>query len=137
MRFARRTPVVTMVAGLAAAFLIGLLPSLWLVRQPSASVSMRDRATVAMVESHFSHAQFSGSAPPAKVIYAKDRAWLYVVVAAAHPYDLYAVDHGIARKIATVQPSGVTSEVFVEHPGQLDALQLRDGPATVATALVR
>jgi hypothetical protein len=59
------------------------------------------------------------------------------VIASPRVYDVYAVAKGVTRKIATTQSGKTTSEAFVEQPGTLDALQLRDGSSIVATALVR
>jgi len=124
-------------AAIVAAFALGLLPSLWLSTQRPAP-SPHTLAAVAMIQSHFSHAQFAGAgAPEAKVIYARDRSWLYVMVVGSHRYDLYAIRGSAARMIGTTQPQQTTSEMFVTQPGDLDALQLREGATIVETAKVR
>jgi len=122
-------------AAIAAAFAIGLLPSLWFGTHRTAP---HDVAAIAMIESHFNHAQFTGAnAPPAKVIYARDRSWLYVLVTGSHRYDLYAVRGSSARLLGTIQPQPASSEIFVTQPGALEALELRDGSAVVESAKVR
>lgn len=122
---------------IAAAFVIGLLPSIWYAAR-QAPPSPHTLAAVAMIESHFNHAQFAGAgAPPAKVIYARDRSWLYVMVTGSHRYDLYAIRGNAARLIGSTLPQPTSSELFVTQPGALDALQLRDGTTIVESAKVR
>lgn len=134
MRFGRPASGARIWAATAAAFVIGLLSSALLLRSVP---SQHDAAMVAMVESHFNHAQFTGSGPPAKVLYARDRAWLYVIVHADRNYDVYAVSGRSARPLGTTRGYGLTSEAFITNPGTLDALQLRDGSTVVETAKVR
>jgi hypothetical protein len=122
----------------AAAFVIGLLPSVPLLLQRQAH-GEGDIAAIAILHSHFSHSQFSGadSAPSAKVLYARDRAWLYVMVEGAQHYDVYKVRGGIATRLGTIAPQGATSNLFVELPGALDRVELRSGTALVETAQIR
>ncbi len=120
---------------IAAALLIGF--TIGIAGLFRAAPSAHEVATVAMVESHFNHAQFVGAGPPAKVIYARDRSWVYVIVAASRRYDVYAVQGAQARLIGSTQPDQTTSETFISYPGALDELQLRDGAAVVETAKVR
>jgi hypothetical protein len=134
MRFGRPGLGVRAWGAIAAAFVIGSLSSALLLRS---TPSQHDAATVAMVESHFNHAQFVGSGPPAKVIYARDRAWLYVIVHTQRSYDVYAVSGTQSRRIGSTQRYALTSEAFIANPGRLDALQLRDGSIVVETAKVR
>jgi anti-sigma-K factor RskA len=134
MRFGRSAPNMRVWAAVAAAFVIGLLSSAMLFRNAPAP---HDAATVAMVESHFNHAQFVGGGPPAKAIYARDRAWLYVIVHAKRSYDVYAVSGSQARRIGSTQSYALTSEAFITNPGVLDAIQLRDGSTVIETARVR
>lgn len=134
MRFGRPALSARAWASIAAAFVVGLLSSALLFR---GTPSPRDAATVAMIESHFNHAQFAGSGPSAKVIYARDHAWLYVIVHARHSYDVYALNGTQARRIGATQGYASTSEAFITNPGALDALQLREGSTVVETAKVR
>jgi anti-sigma factor RsiW len=136
MRFGR-VRAFPIAAALAAAFLIGLLPSVPLMLQ-RASQSQRDVAMVAMLNSHFNHSQFSGaaSAPLAKVIYDRAHTWLYIVVDGAHRYDVYAHNGTAEMLLGTTQPNGSTSELFVKAPPALDGAELHDGASIVERAKV-
>ena len=74
----------------AAAFVLGLLPGvLFAVLRPGPSTlpSDREHAIAAMVNSHFSHAQFTAlapDAPKAKVIYGHGAPWRYFVAQTNH-----------------------------------------------------
>jgi hypothetical protein len=53
---------------------------------------------LAIATSHFNHSQFTGpSGPRAKVLYARDYSWYYVVVTGGHSYAVY----GIRAEVAT------------------------------------
>lgn len=120
----------------AAAFLIGLLPyAASLVREGAASPAdaTHNAAVLAMVGSHFQHAQFVAAvpgAPRAKAIYARDGAWLYVIVAGTHPY-LVAGD---GKPLGSTRRAGATSELFIRPTLPLHAVVLRDGGRIVARA---
>lgn len=112
----------------AAALIAGFLLPHWPVRQSP--------ATLAMIQSHFSHAQFDGT-PPAKVIYARDRSWYYVLVQGSRPYAVYGLRGATARALGTTQQRGNTSELFAPVHTAYDRLELRDGLTTVETAQIR
>lgn len=137
IRFERATPSRWWLV-VAAAFAIGFLPSVPLLLQRQ-SQGQENIAAIAMLHSHFNHAQFSGAsgAPSAKVLYARDRAWLYVMVEGAQRYDVYAVNGAVATRIGTIAPQGATSNLFVQSPGTLDRVELRSGTQVVETAQIR
>jgi len=111
----------------AAAFVAGLF---FAHRAPESP------ATLAMIQSHFSHAQFDGT-PPAKVIYARDRSWYYVLVRGGGRYDVYGLRGTASRALGTTQPRGATSELFAPVHEPFDVLQLREGIRIVETARIR
>jgi hypothetical protein len=113
----------------AAAFIVGMLI-------PHAA-PQHDAATLAMIGSHFSHAQFSGSGPPAKVIYARDRSWYYVIVTGPHRYGVYGIRDGHSVALGYTQPARGTSELFTRSGVHYDRLELRDGATTIGTAAIR
>ncbi len=114
----------------AAALIVGMaLPNLF---------ARNESPTLAMIHSHFNHAQFSGlNAPPAKVIYARDRSWYYVIVEGAHRYGVVGVGNGGSVEIGTTQPKGETSELFVRNGRPFDRVELRDGERTIEAASIR
>ncbi|MGC1381659.1 MAG: zf-HC2 domain-containing protein [Candidatus Baltobacteraceae bacterium] len=114
----------------AAALVVGLLLSRL---QPQS-----DTATLAMVTSHFAHAQFSGTGgPPAKVLYARDRSWYYIVVAGTYRYEVYGVRDGTSTHLGNIEPSGNTSRLFTRTAAPFDRLELRDGSTLVESAAIR
>ncbi len=137
MRFERATPSRWWLV-VAAAFAIGLLPSVPLLLQRQAQ-GEGNIAAIAMLHSHFDHAQFSGAstAPSAKVLYARDRAWIYVMVEGVERYDVYAVSGRVATRIGTIAPQGATSNLFVRSPGAVDRVELRSGTTVVEAAQIR
>lgn len=115
---------------IAAAFVLGLLlPG----KQPA-----RDAATLAMIGSHFAHSQFAGaSGAPAKVIYARDGAWYYVIVSGAHRYAVSGVRSTTVTGLGVTQPQGQTSALFVRARMRFDRLVMSEGGAVVETAAIR
>lgn len=129
---------------IAAAFLIGLLPSAPLtyvyLSAHRTNLSHGD-ATLALLNSHFAHAQFAAESsavlPPSKVLFARDGAWLYIVVGAPHVYDVDAVSQGRTIPIGHTSVMGETSELFSGNvPPHVQAVILRDGSAIVGRARV-
>ena len=113
----------------AAAFIIGLLPSIPMLIQMQHAQSIaaaRSAATLAMIQSHFTHVQFmpvTPGAPNAKVIYARNGTWIYVIVSGAHRYQVRTNGGSI---LGTTEPSGATSELWVRSPPRATVLELRD-----------
>ncbi|MBV9718391.1 MAG: hypothetical protein JOZ77_03680 [Candidatus Eremiobacteraeota bacterium] len=117
------------VAAAAAAFVLGMIV-------PRAS-SQHDAATLAMIQSHFSHAQFVGSGPLAKVVYARDRSWYYVIVRGSYRYDVYGVVDGHAASLGALRPEGKASDLFTTARAAFDRLELRSRGALVEAAAIR
>lgn len=121
----------------AAAFVIGLLPGLIfaaLYRPAAPFQADRDRAIAAMVNSHFSHAQFTAltpDAPKAKVLYGRGAQWRFFVAQSTRAYAVQAQNANGTSVIATLHVSGDAAELFVP---QSDArvYVLLDGSRPVA-----
>jgi anti-sigma-K factor RskA len=124
---------------LAAAFVLGLLPSAWFfqtLHTRSAFDEDRRNAIVAMLHSHFTHAQFSAitpDAPKAKVIFARGGSWCYIVAQTAKAYDVHAERAGRSIDLGTLRVSGDAAELFVPQT-DAQALLLLDGSRPVARA---
>lgn len=121
----------------AAAFIIGLLPGLIFAALYKPAVPFqadRDRAIAAMVNSHFSHAQFTAltpDAPKAKVLYGHGARWRFFVAQSTHAYAVQAQTPRGTSIIGTLHVSGGAAELFVP---QSDAriYVLLDGTRPVA-----
>lgn len=116
-------------AAIAAAFVLG-----WLLPRAAPAPSA---ATLAMIDSHFSHAQFSGNGPPAKVVYARDRSWYYIIVSGSDRFDVYGRRGTQSTLLGTTVPRGETSELFVPRQPRFERVELRDGTALVESASIR
>lgn len=122
----------------AAAFILGLLPSLFLLqrdRSLEAADANRAQALSAMVHSHFLHAPFAKltpDAPSAKAIFARDGSWLYVI--ATSDKDLILTAGG--RALGTVTGSGDERTLFLAHPPRAKQISLSDGSRELARATI-
>jgi hypothetical protein len=126
---ARLVPIWWVPLAAAAALIIGMLVP--------RSAPQSDRAMLAMIGSHFSHAQFAGSGPPAKVLYARDRSWYYVIVSGAHHYRVFGRRDGKQSFLGVTAPRGKTNELFVNRPARYDVIELRRGVTTLESAQIR
>ena len=119
----------------AAALIVGLL-------LPRPFAERQNPAMLAMIHSHFSHAQFSGApgAPAAKVIYARDRSWLYVIVEGERRYGVYGVIGRQSVLLGTTQPRGTTSDLYsktVNTDQKFTRIELRDDGRLLENATMR
>jgi hypothetical protein len=134
----RRLPFVSIASAAAAGLVIGILATLLAFSFRSNDTQ---RALVAMVGSHFNHAQFapvgSQRAVPAKVIYARDRHWLFIIATGAVRYHVYAVDAHGGVSLGDLHPGGGSSTLFVGHPVTQTTLELLDGATIVERAVLR
>ena len=69
----------------------------------------------------------STNAPAAKVIFARDRSWLFVVADGSQRYTVYAINGSAATRLGELQPQGSTSSLYVAHAPTADAVELREG----------
>ena len=131
--FRSRRPLTRWWVGVAAAaaLIVGyLLPHP--VSQPTRGV-----AQVAMLHSHFNHSQFAGSGPLAKVLYARDRSWYYIVVEGAHSYSVEGVNPAGTTALGTTVSGDGTSELFVPHAQRFERIDLRENSKVVESAQIR
>ena len=133
-----RLPYAVLALATAAGLVLGIFIKMLL---PGAPPSDTQQALVAMVESHFNHAQFAPvgaqSAPPAKVIYARDKHWLFIIANGAERYDVYAVAPSGATLLGTLRPSGSSSTLYVDRPVMRSTIELRAGATVVERAALR
>ena len=140
VRFAALLPARAWIA-VAAALAIGLIPwAATVLRERAAPTEQPQRlADAAMLAGHFLHAPFAPrdpSAPPAKVVYARDGAWMYVIAGpGARPLDVAVVSaDGRRSVVATLAASDTTRSAFIRTGAPPKEVQLLDGGAPVATA---
>jgi hypothetical protein len=134
----RRSFVRVAVTAACAGLVLGILVTfLSLALRPNDT----QRALVAMVGSHFNHAQFAPvaprSAPPAKVIYARDKSWLFIVADGSARYSVYAVSPAGETLLGNLHPEGSSSTLYVDHPVAPGTIELRDGATVLERAAVR
>ncbi|HEX8806617.1 MAG TPA: anti-sigma factor [Candidatus Aquilonibacter sp.] len=134
----RRISFAGLAGAVAAGLVIGILATLLAF---SVRPNYTQRALVAMVGSHFNHAQFApvgtAHAAPAKVIYARDRHWLFIIATGAERYHVYAIDSQGAVSLGDLHPEGGSSTLYVDHPITQTTLELLDGSTVVARANLR
>ncbi|HEY1655257.1 MAG TPA: zf-HC2 domain-containing protein [Candidatus Tumulicola sp.] len=128
------------VAAVAAAFVIGLIP--WGIMSSRNGTTIeaarqQQAATGAMLAGHFIHAPFTPlvpGAPAAKVIYAREGGWLYVIVApGSAPLDVAAGANGAPAKVASLSASTEVRSVFVRIP-HAEIVELLEKRGAVAVA---
>lgn len=144
-RFTARSarPPRAWIAAVAAAFVIGLLPwGIETTQQRSANDAARGQqaALQAMLAGHFIHAPFAPlapNAPAAKVIYAREGGWLYVIVApGSDSLDVATIIAGKRAVVATIAAGKATRFAFILQPVRVDSMQLLDRGVPVAQARV-
>ncbi len=120
-------------AAVAAAFVLGLVPSGWFwsaQQRANAYDADREGALAAMVSSHFSHAQFqplAAGAPKAKLIYARSGRWVYAVAQTGKPLLLEVREGGKAVPLGMLHVLGGSAELFVRDAGTGRSFVLNDG----------
>jgi hypothetical protein len=123
-------------AALAAGIVIGIGVT---IVQPRPGPQSQQVVT-AMIRSHFSHAQFAplaSGAPDAKVIYAHDRGWLYVIATGSEAYEVDAVNGSSRTPLGTLLPDGSVSTLFVDRRITALTLELSDHGRVVERAMLR
>jgi putative zinc finger protein len=136
--FARRSERRAWYAVVAAALVVALLPAalFWQRdRDLRASDAVNRQAVAAMIGSHFLHAQFvkvAADAPPAKAIFARNGAWLYVIAVTDRDLTLRAG----GRTVGNLSGTGNARAIFIEHPPATRSLILSDGSRVLARAVV-
>ncbi len=134
----RNIPFAAFAGAAAAGLVIGILATILAF---SSRPNDSQHALVAMVNSHFNHAQFApvgGAHPaPAKVIYARDKRWLFIIATGTERYSVYAVDAQGATRLGELQPEGTSSTLYVDRRITQSTIELHDGPNVVARATIR
>jgi hypothetical protein len=123
-------------AAVAAAIAIAFL-SAWRLAVVDLQLRANDLALSAIVGSHFSHAQFvskTAGAPPAKLLYARDHSWLYIVV--QRPTQRLTAESfenatATAAVLGSVPPAHGPSAIFIRPATRVTAVVLVDSRGTV------
>jgi hypothetical protein len=127
----------------AAAFVAGLLVATFTLAFINVGGGSNDdvRAQIAMTHAHFEHVELkpvAGAAPSAKVVYAQDRSWIYVIVDDGRSgYRLLSTGPSGTRELGALVAHGGSSSVFIEHPPGPDTLELAFGDSIVARGTLR
>lgn len=122
---------------IAAAFILGLVPSGWFwsaQQRANAYNADREGALAAMVSSHFSHAQFQplvADAPKAKLLYARNGRWVYAVAQTGKLLLLKAQTGDSTVPLGTLRVLGDSAELFVRDAGAARSFVLNDGTRDV------
>jgi hypothetical protein len=122
---------------IAAAFVVGLLPSAYLANREHEAAASKSIALNALVHSHFLHGPFAAlvpGAPHAKAIYARDGSWLYVVSDA--PRALTVVAEPGERVLGTLEVAGGAASLYAATSARVATVELRDGAVTVERAIL-
>jgi hypothetical protein len=100
----------------------------------------QSQALNAMIHSHFSHAQFAPlvpGAPDAKVIYARDRTWLYVIATGRETYEVDAVSGASRTVLGVLRPQESVSTLFVDERVTAVNVEILDHGRVVDRAALR
>jgi len=129
---------------IAAAFVIGLLVAAGTLPFLSVRPGTSDqdaRAQIAMTHAHFEHIELAplvAGAPAVKVIYARDRSWMYAIADDGRPgYHLFIV--GESRRpqdLGELAAHDGSASLFVEHPPAGNELQLVSNDRVLARGML-
>ncbi len=128
---------------IAAAFVLGLLPSLWFFAGNHAAPPAQqahDAAVLALVEGHFVHAPFTRltpDAPRAKMIFGRQGSWRYLIAEPGRAYAVAIKQGTRTTPLGRLQVNGKTAELFVAAAPSADQYLLLDGTRVVARLNVR
>ncbi len=104
-------------------------------RSSLATIETSDAAIVAtLATSHFAHTPFVANvagAPVAKVLYARDGSWLYVVVDAGGAWKLFGIAHGKPIDFGPLASRGGSSILYVAPRVRTESLTLVTPDGTV------
>jgi anti-sigma factor RsiW len=129
---------------IAAAFVVGLLVAAgtlpFLSVRPGTS-GQDARAQIAMTHAHFEHIQLEplvAGAPAVKVIYARDRSWMYAIADDGRPgYHLHvAVGSGPSQDLGELITHDGSASLFVEHPPTGNELELVSNDRILARGML-
>jgi len=134
----RRTPLFLRfaIAALVALAMLGSLAATRYFREQAAIV-VETNAMTAMLHGHFVHAQFKNirpDAPLAKVVFARETTWLYVIVEGTTPYEVIGEPGG--RIFGTTTRLGNQTILFIPSAPGTPVLVLRRARVPYAFAHV-
>jgi anti-sigma factor RsiW len=136
----RRVPrrALVWVAGLAAAFALAFGVQSVRLAQADTAISQTGHALTIVAASHFDHVTMTPVAGPlvAKVLYAKDRSWIYCIADSPATYTVVGLHGGVSRVLGTTAHDGAVSTAFLA-PGPVEIVELRSGDTIVARASLR
>lgn len=129
---------------IAAAFVVGLLVAagtLPFISLRPGTTGQDARAQIAMTRAHFEHVQLEplvAGAPAIKVIYARDRSWMYAIADDGRPgYHLHLSEgSGASHDLGELVTHDGSSSLFVEHPPAGNELQLVSNDRILARGML-
>lgn len=127
-------------AAIAAALILGLLPSLyfWSANRALHGAMLTQNAAIARLASaphRMTHFQMAPGMPPAEVTYAPDGSWYFVVVhGASKPISVAWMHDGQRTMLGDAMPRGNMASLYLPKSHRMDRLALMDGDRIVATA---
>jgi hypothetical protein len=128
------------ISAVAAAFVLGLLPWGVTTTQPHRNGVSPQPALDAMLVGHFAHAPLLplvAGAPPAKVLYAREGGWIYVLAGAgASSLDVATVAAGRTNVVGALAPSASTHSAFVNIVGRVDTVELLENGKPISAARI-
>lgn len=136
-RFAARPSGLRWLALAAAIVLLIAAPIAAYWRGGEQAAQRQSPALVALVGSHFAHSPFApvtSDAPKAKVLYARDGSWLYVVAQTTQSFSVTSEPDG--AQLGALRSQGDVSTLFVTGTARVHAVALRDGPRILARARI-
>ena len=138
LRFAARFPSRWILA-VAAAFVLGLLPwGITALRSTGGPTPGGEQVVAAMLAGHFTHVPFVArvpGAPAAKVIYAREGGWIYVIAGAGtDALEIAVLRGGRSTTVGGLAPSDGVRSRFIALPGRVDAVVLLERGAAIASA---
>lgn len=121
-------------SALAAMFALAFLGQTYRAQTLATSVAATSTALQFVAASHFFHADFTPTGAPltAKAIYARDGAWLYVVIASPEVYRVAREDGTHHSDLGTTLRGGESSSLFVKLSGRPKSLVLLRGTDVAA-----
>ncbi len=126
-------------AALAAALVLGLLPSAYLWSQNRALHGAMLAQSAAMERLAGAHRSATFRAmqgsPPAEVMYASDGSWYFVVVrGASRPLAVAGMHDGERTMLGSAIPRGNLATLYLPKSHRMDRLALMDGTRVIAEA---
>ena len=140
-RSPQRTPWIFAIAAVLVVALLHWGTTVLHDRAADDAARERNVAMTAMLNSHFLHAAFAPrvpGAPSGKAIYARDRSWMYVLVAPGpDALQVTTVSANGSTVAASLPASSQVREAFIQPATGINTVQLVDRGAISATATIR